>query len=156
MKHRWDSHALTLITPKNIIEDHPHDFNCEHCSKDINTTNDWFYHCTLCDLSCHIPCIDKFYKYSNINFSASKINIEQELHQKFHEHGLTLVLNKRKRCCGSCPRQVFDEPALLCTPCNFIICLSCVDTDQFDYYLRMCHWCWVYNFFKTSFDYQPC
>ncbi|KAK1354679.1 hypothetical protein POM88_047935 [Heracleum sosnowskyi] len=130
LKHRWDPHPLTLLTPEIIIENHPHDFNCEHCSADIDTTRYWFYHCSVCDLSCHIDCINKFYRYSNINFSASKIKIEQdELHQKLHDHGLTLVLNKRKRCCGSCCRQLFYDPILQCTTCNFIICLYCVDAD---------------------------
>lgn len=131
LQHRWDPHPLTLITPEDIIEDHPHDFNCEHCSDDINTTYHWFYHCSLCDLSYHITCIDKFYRYSNIKFSAS---VEQdELHQKLHEHGLTLVLNKRKRYCGSCFSRIFYVPVLECTTCNLIICLSCVDDNQFDY-----------------------
>ncbi|KAL1825576.1 hypothetical protein ACET3Z_012354 [Daucus carota] len=129
LKHCWDPHPLTLITPENFIEDHPHDFNCEHCSEDIDT-NYWFYHCDLCDLSCHMSCINNFYRYSNINFRASNI----QLHQKFHQHPLTLVLNKTKVCCGICHGQLFRSPALQCTTCHFIICLSCVhaDDDQFD------------------------
>uniref|UniRef100_A0A161WXD5 Phorbol-ester/DAG-type domain-containing protein n=1 Tax=Daucus carota subsp. sativus TaxID=79200 RepID=A0A161WXD5_DAUCS len=126
LNHPWDSHALTLITPEDIIEDHPQDFNCEHCSDDIDA-NYWFYHCSLCDLSCHMKCINKLYRYSNINFNASGTQIEQ---QKLHEHGLTLVLSKRKRCCASCSRQVFYAPVFHCTTCNFIICPSCVlDVD---------------------------
>lgn len=112
----WSTHGILnpspwLITPENIIEYHPHDFNCEHCSEDIDT-NLWFYHCSLCDLSCHIDCINMF-----------KID---QLYQKFHDHQLKLVFNKRKRCCGSCHSQLFYMPILQCTKCNFIICVSCV------------------------------
>ncbi|KAL1825575.1 hypothetical protein ACET3Z_012353 [Daucus carota] len=55
-----------------------------------------------------------------------------QLRQKVHQHGLELVLSKRKRRCGNCHGQLFLSPALQCTPCNFIICLSCADADQFD------------------------
>ncbi|KAL1825573.1 hypothetical protein ACET3Z_012351 [Daucus carota] len=117
LEHRWDPHPLTLITnPENIIEDHPQDYNCEHCSDDIDT-NYWFYHCGLCDLSCHMSCIKKFYRYSNIKFNTSGIKIEQRL----HEHGLTLVLIKRKRRCGCCDCDFENAPMLQCTPCSFVI-----------------------------------
>ncbi|WOG94446.1 hypothetical protein DCAR_0313742 [Daucus carota subsp. sativus] len=123
LEHRWDPHPLTLITnPENIIEDHPQDYNCEHCSDDIDT-NYWFYHCGLCDLSCHMSCIKKFYRYSNIKFNTSGIKIEQRL----HEHGLTLVLIKRKRRCGCCDCDFENAPMLQCTPCSFVICIFCVN-----------------------------
>ncbi|KAK1354678.1 hypothetical protein POM88_047934 [Heracleum sosnowskyi] len=128
LEHRWDPHPLTLITkPENVSDDHPHDYNCEHCSIDIDT-NCWFYHCSLCDLSCHIDCIDEFYKKSNIKFGESDIKTDQQL----HEHGLKLVLNKRKRCCGCCGGQIYDAPILECRPCNFIICMPCVNRDRSD------------------------
>ncbi|KAL1825572.1 hypothetical protein ACET3Z_012350 [Daucus carota] len=102
--HRWDrDHPLSLNLNLDNIEDHPHDFNCEYCSEDIDPSA-WFYHCRYCDISFHIHCIDLFYRYSHIKFGIS-VDIDHQL----HEHSLTVVLNERKRCCGICHRQLSDE-----------------------------------------------
>ncbi|KAK1358845.1 hypothetical protein POM88_043319 [Heracleum sosnowskyi] len=52
-KHRWDPHPLDLIYDAGMVEEHEYDFKCEYCSDDIDTNN-WFYHCSKCDLSFHI------------------------------------------------------------------------------------------------------
>ncbi|KAK1358791.1 Phorbol-ester/DAG-type domain-containing protein [Heracleum sosnowskyi] len=52
-KHRWDPHPLDLIYDAGMVEEHEHEFECENCSKEIDTNN-WFYHCSKCDLSFHI------------------------------------------------------------------------------------------------------
>ncbi|KAK1393634.1 hypothetical protein POM88_012690 [Heracleum sosnowskyi] len=70
VKHRWDEHQLRLTYPP--VKQHPHDFDCEFCSKNINP-NFWFYHCRECDLSLHRQCIKqgnllpKFYQ-NNLRF----------------------------------------------------------------------------------------
>lgn len=125
----WDPHPLTLTMNFDMIEDHPHDFNCEFCSQDIDT-NAWFYHCSDCDISIHIYCIDLFGRHSHIKFGNTSIYVDQQL----HEHGLTLVLNKKKRCCRRCGIQfytspVYTAPVLECRLCNFILCISCVNSE---------------------------
>lgn len=70
VKHRWDEHQLHLTYPP--VKQHPHEFDCEFCSKDINP-NYWFYHCRDCDMSLHTHCIKqgnllpKIYQY-NLRF----------------------------------------------------------------------------------------
>lgn len=123
--HRWDPHPLHLVMSlEDDVEDHPHEFECERCPQDINTNN-WFYHCNICDLSFHLNCINSNDYYSNVKFGAANIKM------KAHEHDLILVLNdyqkqkemeKKKQdfFCGCCRRCLRGVPILECKPCNFI------------------------------------
>ncbi|KAL8132484.1 hypothetical protein AgCh_008105 [Apium graveolens] len=123
--HRWDPHPLHLvISLEDDVEDHPHEFQCEKCSQEIDT-KEWFYHCNICDLSLHLDCINTYSYYSNVKFGAANIKM------KAHEHDLTLVLNDYKKqkemekkqqsfFCSRCYRSLRGEPILECKPCNFI------------------------------------
>ncbi|KAK1377859.1 hypothetical protein POM88_024603 [Heracleum sosnowskyi] len=92
IKHRWDEHQLCLMYPP--VKGHPHDFNCERCSEDINP-NRWFYHCHKCDTSFHDECLDQV-GYKNIKFGA--IVKDDDLHQ----HSLKISPPVSKFKCGSC------------------------------------------------------
>nr|XP_017238600.1 PREDICTED: uncharacterized protein LOC108211498 isoform X1 [Daucus carota subsp. sativus] len=120
VKHRWDPHPLYLILSLKNVPDHPHEFPCEFCSKEINT-NSWFYHCNVCDLSFHISCIDPDDWLSNIKFGAT--NIYSDKHP--HPHGLTYILNKKTRNCNLCGEDARDTPALQCSPCKYIVHRNC-------------------------------
>lgn len=110
--HRWDPHPLYLIFSAEEVVNHPHEFQCEFCSEEINT-NCWFYHCSICDLSFHLEeCIDLF-PYSRVKFGATNIKIQD------HQHSLTFVLNKKRRPCQKCHKDTYGRPVLECTPCKF-------------------------------------
>ncbi|KAK1367206.1 Phorbol-ester/DAG-type domain-containing protein [Heracleum sosnowskyi] len=116
MNHRWDPHPLHLIlSPKDVAE-HPHEFECEFCSEQINT-NTWFYHCSVCDQSFHISCSDPYWLYSNMKFGATNIYLKSHP----HSHGLTYVLNKKKRKCKICGLDTWGLPVLECSPCKFVV-----------------------------------
>ncbi|XP_074348687.1 uncharacterized protein LOC141687344 [Apium graveolens] len=127
MKHRWDPHPLDLTYDPGMVTDHEHDFDCEYCSREINT-NTWFYHCSKCDLSYDPYCLEKssYRQYEYVKFGATDITMD-----RLHPHGLTFVLNKKVRRCNSCGERSHGEPVLQCAPCNTIFCMTC------------CNWCWV-------------
>ncbi|XP_074363108.1 uncharacterized protein LOC141703488 isoform X2 [Apium graveolens] len=114
VKHRWDEHPLYLILSVKNVADHPHEFDCEFCSKQIYP-NTWFYHCNVCDLSFHTLCIDPYYRYSNMKFGATLIYGASHP----HPHGLTLILNRKKRRCKICGEDVAGL-VLECSPCKYI------------------------------------
>ncbi|KAK1399737.1 hypothetical protein POM88_009600 [Heracleum sosnowskyi] len=120
VKHRWDPHPLRLIYESGMVSDHEHDFNCEYCSRDIDT-NLWFYHCSDCDLSFHIGSCFEFsssLRYSKMKFGATNIVIDQ-----LHPHSLTLAKNRKVRNCKSCDKKVsLGCPVLECAPCKTIFC----------------------------------
>ncbi|XP_074363109.1 uncharacterized protein LOC141703489 [Apium graveolens] len=116
MKHRWDPHPLYLILFVKNVADHPHDFDCEFCSENIDPTT-WFYHCNTCDLSFHIHCIDPYYLFSNMKLGATNICCDSHP----HPHGLTLVLNKKKRRCSTCGEDATGVPVLECSPCKYVV-----------------------------------
>ncbi|XP_074348807.1 uncharacterized protein LOC141687430 [Apium graveolens] len=120
VKHRWDSHPLYLILFPKDVSDHPHDYDCEFCSQQIYPGG-WFYHCNTCDLSFHVHCIDPFIFYSNMKFGATNIYSRSHAHQ----HGLTSVLNKKKRQCQICWKDAFGDPVLECSPCKYIVHINC-------------------------------
>ncbi|KAL1806936.1 hypothetical protein ACET3Z_030004 [Daucus carota] len=112
LTHRWDPHPLDLIFSPAEVEDHPHEFQCEFCSEEIDT-NCWFYHCSVCDLSFHLgECLD-LSPYSRVKFGATNIKIQD------HHHGLTFVLNKRRQPCQRCHKDTYGKPVLECKPCRF-------------------------------------
>ncbi|XP_074343956.1 uncharacterized protein LOC141683168 isoform X1 [Apium graveolens] len=117
-KHRWDPHPLDLIYDAGMVEEHEHEFDCEFCSKEINTNN-WFYHCSKCDLSFHTRCIleSSYSEYKNIKFAATDEIIKDNL----HPHALTFVLNKKARRCKHCKNESRGKPVLQCAPCNSTI-----------------------------------
>ncbi|KAK1372506.1 hypothetical protein POM88_028699 [Heracleum sosnowskyi] len=39
VKHKWDPHPLYLILSAKKVADHPHAFDCEHCSDQIDTND---------------------------------------------------------------------------------------------------------------------
>ncbi|XP_074348467.1 uncharacterized protein LOC141687178 [Apium graveolens] len=121
VKHRWDSHPLYLILSPQNVADHPHEYDCEYCSIKIDPSG-WFYHCSTCDLSFHINCLDPFVWVSNMKFGATNIHGDSNSHQ----HSLTLVPNKKKRRCQICGRDAFCLPVLECSPCNYIVHAYCV------------------------------
>ncbi|XP_074347632.1 protein VACUOLELESS GAMETOPHYTES-like [Apium graveolens] len=88
VKHRLDTHPLYLILSSKNVADHPHEYECEFCSKQIYPGG-WFYHCNTCDLSFHNHCIDPYDWLSNLKLGATNI------YSDAHPHGLTLILNKR-------------------------------------------------------------
>lgn len=93
VRHRWDPHPLHLIYAPVMVMNHPHEFDCEICSQDIDT-NTWFYHCAVCNLSLHLRCFDEFdafFRYSYVKFGANNIKDEN-----LHQHNLTFSLNKKK------------------------------------------------------------
>ncbi|XP_074343869.1 uncharacterized protein LOC141683068 [Apium graveolens] len=116
MKHRWDPHPLYLILFVKNVADHPHAFSCELCSENIDPTT-WFYHCNTCDLSFHIHCIDPYYWFSNMKLGATNICCDSHP----HPHGLTLVLNKKKRRCSTCGEDATGVPVLECSPCKYVV-----------------------------------
>lgn len=129
--HRWDEHQLCLMYPP--VKGHPHDFNCELCSGNINP-NKWFYHCRKCDTSFHTACLDQYY-FSNIKFGA--IVKDDELHQ----HILKISPYRPSFKCGRCgiykvdPRWPYSRwPILTCVSCKFSVCSYCawtyVDSKQ--------------------------
>ncbi|XP_074348381.1 uncharacterized protein LOC141687116 [Apium graveolens] len=120
VKHRWDPHPLYLILFVQNVADHPHDFDCEFCSKLINP-NSWFYHCNVCDLSFHTACIDPYYGLSNMKFGATNIHGNSHTHQ----HGLTVVLNKKMRKCKICGKDAFNTLVLECSPCKYLVHGDC-------------------------------
>lgn len=124
VNHRWDPHPLRLVrSVEDDVEDHPHDFECEFCSKEIDT-NTWFYHCNICDLSFHLnDCINPYNDYSNVKLGATNIK------NKAHRHDLTLVLNKNKKRppCGSCSKYTTGALIIECKPCNFVLHSDCKD-----------------------------
>ncbi|KAL1834809.1 hypothetical protein ACET3Z_004460 [Daucus carota] len=121
VKHRWDPHPLRLIFDPGMVEDHEHEFQCEYCSRDLDT-NLWFYHCDDCDLSFHLRCYDKscYLHLSHVKFGATDITKDH-----LHHHSLTLVLNKKFRRCGECDQANIGEPVLECAPCKTIFCKPC-------------------------------
>lgn len=126
VQHPWDSHSLHLIYEPGMVVDHEHDFNCEHCSEDIDS-NFWFYHCHTCDLSFHLRCfeISRCSSYSNVKFGATGV-----INSELHHHSLQFVLNKRSRRCEKCQRKLFVEPVLKCDgTCESIFCASCISTE---------------------------
>ncbi|KAL1804948.1 hypothetical protein ACET3Z_028016 [Daucus carota] len=124
MNHRWDPHPLYLIlSPKNVA-DHPHEFECELCSLQINPSS-WFYHCNICDLSFHTDCIDPDDWLSNIKFGANDIYSDKHP----HPHGLTFIFNKKKRNCNLCGKDARDMLALECSPCKYLVHEECFDED---------------------------
>ncbi|XP_074379283.1 uncharacterized protein LOC141720653 [Apium graveolens] len=130
-KHRWDPHPLDLIYDAGMVEEHEHDYDCEFCSEEIDT-NEWFYHCTKCDLSLEINCIlescDRYYK--DVKFGATDVKIRGQLQ---YPHRLTFLLNKRIGWCMNCGYNSLGKPVLQCTPCDSII--FC--------YTRS--WCWKWK-----------
>ncbi|KAK1386189.1 hypothetical protein POM88_023924 [Heracleum sosnowskyi] len=122
IKHRWDEHQLCLMYPP--VKGHPHDFNCEQCSVDINP-NHWFYHCRKCDTSFHAECLDQV-RFANIKCGA--IVKDDDLHQ----HSLKISPPGPKFKCGSCGfykkdyrRPYFTRPILTCVSCKFSVCYDC-------------------------------
>ncbi|KAK1377576.1 Phorbol-ester/DAG-type domain-containing protein [Heracleum sosnowskyi] len=122
IKHRWDEHQLCLMYPP--VKGHPHEFNCERCSVDINP-NHWFYHCRECDTSFHNGCLDQV-AFTNIKFGA--IVKDDDLHQ----HSLKISPIGPKFKCGSC--GIYNEdyrqpyltlPILTCVSCKFAVCKDC-------------------------------
>ncbi|XP_074341265.1 uncharacterized protein LOC141678779 isoform X2 [Apium graveolens] len=126
--HRWDEHQLCLMYPR--VKGHPHDFNCEFCSKDINP-NKWFYHCRKCDTSFHADCLDQC-RFPNIKFGA----IVQ--YPDLHQHSLKISVVERIYTCGICgvyrnPR--LRGPILACVSCKFSVCNYCtrfVEDNRYD------------------------
>ncbi|XP_074373173.1 uncharacterized protein LOC141713591 [Apium graveolens] len=120
VKHVWDRHPLRLIYEPGLVSEHEHDFNCEFCSKDIDT-NLWFYHCSDCDLSFHVGSCFEFsssLKYSKIKFGATNIIIDE-----LHPHSLTFAKNRKVHNCKSCDQEVsLGCPVLECAPCKTIFC----------------------------------
>lgn len=122
IKHIWDEHQLCLVYPP--VKGHPHDFNCEQCSGDINP-NRWFYHCRECDTSFHAGCLDQC-NFSNIKFGA----IVKD--DKLHRHSLKISPRAPFKC-GSCGynnnvdgwRFRYTLPTLTCVSCKFFVCGSC-------------------------------
>ncbi|KAL8102715.1 hypothetical protein AgCh_027298 [Apium graveolens] len=116
--HRWDEHQLCLMYPP--VKGHPHDFNCEFCSQDINP-NIWFYHCRKCDTSFHADCLDQC-RFPNIKFGA----IVQ--YPDLHQHSLKISMVERIYTCGRC--GVYRDPwlrgpILACVSCKFSVCDFC-------------------------------
>ncbi|XP_074347642.1 uncharacterized protein LOC141686509 [Apium graveolens] len=120
VKHRWDPHPLYLILFVQNVADHPHNFDYEFCSKQINP-NSWFYHCNVCDLSFHTACIDPYYRLSNLKFGATNIHGNSHTHQ----HGLTVVLNIKMRKCKICGKDAFNTLVLECSPCKYLVHRGC-------------------------------
>ncbi|XP_074323792.1 uncharacterized protein LOC141660701 [Apium graveolens] len=122
IKHRWDEHQLLLMFPP--VKGHPHAFNCELCSNDINP-NYWFYHCRKCDTSFHDICIDQDFglniKYGGI-FKVDNL----------HKHSLELTGTRQNFICGKCgeSRDLPYEwqPHLKCGSCKFCVCIMCIVT----------------------------
>ncbi|KAK1381286.1 Phorbol-ester/DAG-type domain-containing protein [Heracleum sosnowskyi] len=123
-KHRWDEHQLCMMYPP--VKGHPHDFNCERCSSDIDP-NSWFYHCRECDTSFHDECLDQV-RFRNIKCGA--IVKDDDLHQ----HSLKISPPVSKFKCGSCGiynddyrRTFYDStrPILTCVSCKFSVCYRC-------------------------------
>ncbi|KAK1385694.1 Phorbol-ester/DAG-type domain-containing protein [Heracleum sosnowskyi] len=120
VKHRWDPHPLYLILFLKNVTDHPHEFNCEFCSEQINA-NTWFYHCNVCDQSYHTYCIDPSYFYSNIKCGATNIYSDS----RPHSHGLTLAVNKKKQRCKICGMDACNCLVLECSPCKYMVHVDC-------------------------------
>ncbi|KAK1372505.1 hypothetical protein POM88_028698 [Heracleum sosnowskyi] len=120
MKHRWGPHPLCLILFVKNVPGHPQAFECEFCSETIDAKT-WFYHCNACDLSFHMACIDPYYRLSNMKLGTT--NIYSDSHP--HSHGLTWVLNKKKRRCNICDKDSTLLPVLECSPCGYIVHVKC-------------------------------
>nr|XP_017221329.1 PREDICTED: uncharacterized protein LOC108198058 [Daucus carota subsp. sativus] len=120
VNHRWDPHTLDLILSLNNVPDHPHEFECELCSEQIDP-NTWFYHCNVCDLSFDTFCIDPDSWLSNIKLGAT--NIHTDSHP--HSHGLTLAVNKKKRKCDKCGIDAPGWIVLECSECEFMVHVRC-------------------------------
>lgn len=120
IKHRWDEHQLLLMYPP--VKGHPHAFNCELCSEDINP-NYWFYHCDKCDSSFHTFCADQDH-YSNIKYGGIV------KYDDLHEHSLELTGTRKNFRCGDCGTDRILhfkwEPCLQCVSCKFLVCLICI------------------------------
>ncbi|KAL1802593.1 hypothetical protein ACET3Z_031240 [Daucus carota] len=125
IKHRWDEHQLVLMYPP--VKGHPHAFNCELCSEDINP-NFWFYHCDPCDTSFHTFCADKGH-YSNIKYGGIV------KYDGLHEHGLELTGTRMNFKCGDCGRDRIVhykwEPCLKCASCKFLVCMTCIQRRSY-------------------------
>ncbi|XP_017225904.1 uncharacterized protein LOC108202046 [Daucus carota subsp. sativus] len=130
IKHRWDEHHLSLVYPP--VKGHPHDFNCELCSIDINP-NYWFYHCAKCDTSFHALCVDQDV-YSNIKFGGDVKDVN------LHQHTVQLHISRRNSKCAECglntpdyfeffinsPYYYVRKPFIQCTSCEFLVCIKCI------------------------------
>ncbi|WOG86353.1 hypothetical protein DCAR_0205556 [Daucus carota subsp. sativus] len=105
---------LTYSLPENYRRFQQSCRICRQYLQEIDT-NYWFYHCSVCDLSFHLKgCMDLFL-YSKVKFGATNIKLDA------HHHGLTFVLNKKKRQpCHRCHKDTFRKPVLQCAPCKFV------------------------------------
>ncbi|KAK1381284.1 hypothetical protein POM88_028028 [Heracleum sosnowskyi] len=112
IKHRWDEHQLCMMYPP--VKGHPHDFNCERCSEDIDP-NSWFYHCRECDTSFHDGCLDQV-RFTNIK--CGSIVKDDDLHQ----HSLKISLPVSKACGTDEGSKDFSY---LCKTCLFFIHNRC-------------------------------
>ncbi|XP_021291241.1 uncharacterized protein LOC110421863 [Herrania umbratica] len=115
-RHKSDEHVLALTYKDD------HDYSkCHYCDicEEKRDSNDWFYHCAICDTSAHKSCVLESYQYIKLG----SIYTEGD-----HPHPLTFV-NKiyyYPKCieCG----EPCQDLALECVTsgCNYIVHWRCI------------------------------
>nr|XP_017245342.1 PREDICTED: uncharacterized protein LOC108217001 [Daucus carota subsp. sativus] len=119
IKHRFDSHPITLRLPPFFYEGV---FYCEMCEEQVN--NQWaLYHCDKSDHSFHYDCFDLLY---NVKFGGT---IELDIDHKSHIFTFVLERPKKKGFlykCRNCADSYESGLFFRCDGCGYLACYECV------------------------------
>nr|XP_017245341.1 PREDICTED: uncharacterized protein LOC108217000 [Daucus carota subsp. sativus] len=120
VKHRFDSHPITLRLPPFFYEGV---FYCELCEEQVN--NQWpLYHCDESDHSFHYNCFDLL---PNIKFGGT---IELDIDHKSHTFTFVLERPKKKGFlykCRNCADSYEFGVFFRCDGCGYLACYGCVN-----------------------------
>ena len=120
VKHRFDSHPITLRLPPFFYEGV---FYCELCEEQVN--NQWpLYHCDESDHSFHFNCFDLL---PNIKFGGT---IELDIDHKSHTFTFVLERPKKKGFlykCRNCADSYEFGVFFRCDGCGYLACYGCVN-----------------------------
>ncbi|KAH6765193.1 hypothetical protein C2S51_016442 [Perilla frutescens var. frutescens] len=121
-----DSDKHPLVLTFDASPDHPSDFFCDVCEKEMHPKR-WMYHCRQCDNSLHISCIHHqlFMYYSSVYFKfGRRLQLDD-----IHPHSLTFKLSILKKRCNICSEDVYaifrSRFGFECASCNYLVCFFC-------------------------------
>ncbi|OMO62798.1 Protein kinase C-like, phorbol ester/diacylglycerol binding protein [Corchorus olitorius] len=119
-RHKCDQHLFKLaFHDKN--EDDPEQYYCDVC-EEFRDPNLWFYHCAICDKSAHPICVLGKYPFFNKKKMIGSASLDWVVNQ--HQHDLTFV-KKMDEICSRCDKLIWEDVALECKQCNYIIHFEC-------------------------------
>jgi len=108
--HLHPKHSLLLVN----IEIYPRERKCYCCDEDLGT---FFYHCSACDFTLNIACVEK----------PPVLSID---HPKWHEHTLVLFSRTTSLTCDVCALAYSTSPFYICPPCGFVVHGRCIDLPR--------------------------